>query len=336
MQPHVTIPNSNGREVNIKRQEPTKGRKLLGDGNFKEEFEHRLQQSKTLAGRLKGAPLKPDEVNQVYYTRYKPSVGYCLPITTFTDNECNKIQSQFYKVALPKMGMNRHMPRAVIYGPRRYGGLEYTDMATEQISQHTHLMIGSMRRNDLVGKTMRAAVDLYQIYLGTEQQFLEQNPADFQYRLNPTKSPITYMWEKLWTMKGKIRISKAWTPTPTRENDCAIIDRIRDRIKELQGTSGNYSKKAVWHFNTCRLMKVTMLSDITKPDRRSIAKWALNGSRQASTEIEYPRQQRPPEASWKHWRDLLHSTFLNKDRTVDHFSLHIPLIRTAKARKPRI
>ena len=120
---------------------------------------------------------------------------------------------------------------AGIYGPRKYGGSEHTNMAMEQIAQHTHLMIGSnMQPNDLT-------VDSYQIYLGTEQQFLEQNPADFQYRLNLTKSPITYIWEKLWTMKGKI------TPTPTRENYCTIINHIRDRIKELQGTPGSYSKR---------------------------------------------------------------------------------------------
>ena len=79
----------------------------------------------------------------------------------------------------------------------------------------------------------------------------------------------------------------------------------------------------------------SMLSDITKSDGRSIEKWALHGSKKATTQIEYPRQQRPPEASWKYWRDLLHSTFLTKDRTPDHFPLYTPMIRRAKARKPR-
>jgi len=102
-------------------------------------------------------------------------------------------------------------------------------------------------------------------------------------------------------MKGKLRISAAWTPTPKRENDCAIMDRFRDRIEEQKGTSGNQGKYTIWHANACRLyMKVTMLSDITNPDGRSIAKWALNGSKKAITPIEYPRQQRPPEESWKY------------------------------------
>jgi hypothetical protein len=167
----VTIPNSNGRLVGIKSQEPTKGTKLLGvrsaaDGTFRNEYKHRLQQSTTLAGRLNRAPLQHDEVHQVYYTRFKPaSVRYCLPITTFTDEECNTIQSQFYRVALPKMGMNRQMPLSVIYGPRRYGGSEYTNMATEQIGQHIHQLIGNLRRNDLVGQPTRAAIEAYHLYL---------------------------------------------------------------------------------------------------------------------------------------------------------------------------
>jgi hypothetical protein len=83
-------------------------------------------------------------------------------------------------------------------------------------------------------------------------------------------------------------------------------------------------------------MNVTMLSDITISDGRSIAKWALYGSRKAITQIEYPRQQRPPAESWKYWRNILHSTFLTKDRTPDHFPINTPMIRRAKARKPKI
>jgi hypothetical protein len=107
-------------------------------------------------------------------SRFKPAVGYCLPVTTFSDKQCNNIQSPFYQVALPKSGMNRHMPKAVIHRPTRYGGLNYMDLATEQIASHVSHLIGNLRRNDLVGKTIQAMIDAYQIYLGTERHFFLQ------------------------------------------------------------------------------------------------------------------------------------------------------------------
>jgi len=89
--------------VDIRRQEPSQGTRLLGvraaaDGNFKDEYTYRLNQSKVMAGRLAGAPFNPSEVYQVYSSRFKPAVGYCLPITTFSDKQCNDIQSPFNQV----------------------------------------------------------------------------------------------------------------------------------------------------------------------------------------------------------------------------------------------
>jgi hypothetical protein len=143
--------------VDIRRQEPSQGLdssewvRAAADGNFIDEYTYRLNQSKAMAGRLAGAPFNPSKVYQVYSSRFKPAVGYCLPITTFSDTQCNNIQSPFYQVMLPKSGMNRHMPKAVIHGPTRYGGLQYTAFATEQIASHVSHLIG-LRRNDLVSE----------------------------------------------------------------------------------------------------------------------------------------------------------------------------------------
>ena len=62
-------------------------------------------------------------------SRFKPAVSYCLPVTTFSDKQCNNIQSPFYQVALPKSGMNRHMPKAVIHRPTRWRRTEPTTIS---------------------------------------------------------------------------------------------------------------------------------------------------------------------------------------------------------------
>ena len=98
-------------EVTIKRQEASKGTRLLGvraaaDGNFKDEYKYRLDQRRKLAGRLKIVLGDHQDAWMIYFCGYKPAIGYCLPITTFTDTECDTKQSPFYQALLPKLGFN--------------------------------------------------------------------------------------------------------------------------------------------------------------------------------------------------------------------------------------
>lgn len=98
--------------VDIRRQEPSKGTRLPGvraaaNGNFSDEYAYRLDSTRAKHWQLKYARFITWDLN----------FGYCLPITTCFDKQCNQIQSPFYQIALPKSGMNRHMPKAVIHGP---------------------------------------------------------------------------------------------------------------------------------------------------------------------------------------------------------------------------
>ena len=106
----------------IRQQNVTEGVCLLGikaaaDGTYKQEYMTRLDKSRELAGRLKAVPLNLSLTWQAYYCRWKPAITYCLPITTFSLKECGKIQSPFFTALLPKLGINRHIPRALLHGP---------------------------------------------------------------------------------------------------------------------------------------------------------------------------------------------------------------------------
>jgi hypothetical protein len=83
-------------------------------------------------------------------------------------------------------------------------------------------------------------------------------------------------------------------------------------------------------------MNVTMLSDITRPDGRSIEKWAYEGSYPAIPQwTTHVGHGPPPAASWKIWKHAISSTFLTKDRTNVYYPLNTPLKRIPKARRPR-
>jgi hypothetical protein len=210
---------------------------------------------------------------------------------------------------------------AVIHGPTRYGGLQYTDFATEQIASHVSHLLGNLRRNNLVGKTIQAAIDAYQIYLGTERPFFQQSPLSFPHRPSSRTSPLTYIWGKLHKIDGSITIIDTWTPSKQAINDSSIIDRAIACNSDLKGTGGILPTDSIWHINACRLyLRVTMIRDIAS-NPSSIDRWAFLGLHPSASSLNYPARPRPPPESWKIWRHALQSTFLASHRTKNYLPL---------------
>ena len=65
------------------------GIRAAADGNFRDEYDHRLHQIVTLAGCLKNGPTDIQDLWMVYFAWYKPAIRYTLPVTTFTNTKWN-------------------------------------------------------------------------------------------------------------------------------------------------------------------------------------------------------------------------------------------------------
>jgi hypothetical protein len=321
----------------IKQQDIGKGVRLLGikaaaNGTFKQEYAMRLAKSKEIAGRLQAAPLNIDLSWQVYYCRWKPAITYCLPITTFNSAECKNIQSPFFMVLLPKLGLNRHMPRALLQGPRNVAGLELVDLEAEQTAQHVTGLISQLRKNDRVGQTMNACIDALQLYLGLEKHFFTHKADKFEHRPCKRESQLVFLWEELNSIKCKLVSSTFWTPTAQGNNDVSIIEAIYKVKEQRRGTVNHLPKTTVWYVNACRLyLKVTMLSEICTDCGQYVEEWAMTGSaRNQHTTLVYPHQSKPPPQVWKVWREALRAAFLGRSMT-GQATLTRPLIKADAA-----
>ena len=108
----------------LDRIEPAEGARILGvrmalTGDMTTEYQYRLAQCKTMAIDLSRAPFDPLDAWMVYESRYRAAIRFPLPVTTFTTTECDAIQKPFIHALLPKLGLNRHTARALIYGPKK-------------------------------------------------------------------------------------------------------------------------------------------------------------------------------------------------------------------------
>ena len=303
----------------IRQQNIDEGVRLLGvkaaaNGTYKQEYIVRLEKSRAIAGRLQASPLNIALSWQVYYCRWKPAITYCLPITTFSAKECSKIQSPFFTALLPKLGINRHMPRALLHGPSQVAGLGLVNLEAEQLALHITGMIAQIRKDDRVGQTMRASIDALQIYLGTESHFFQKQAHLIEHRPDRKESQLVYIWEELNLLGCKLVSDNFWKPIKKGDNDVSIIDAITNTKRTRQGTSNHLPKQAIWYVNACRLyLNVTMLHEISTPCGKYVYDWVMNGSnRNVKESLLYPYQEKPPPQVWKVWRECILATFLKK------------------------
>ena len=149
--------------------------------SFHQEYEVRLDQSKQLGRRLYRSPLNNYESVLVYKLYYIPKVCYPLSITQFSQKQCNTIQSHFCWYGLPKMGINRKTPKALLTVPLSMGGFEFHDIYCDQISQHVTKLVQHMRRQDSVGRALICNINVYCVILGSATSYFKLSRARYMY-----------------------------------------------------------------------------------------------------------------------------------------------------------
>lgn len=292
-----------GLQVQLDRNEPSKGERLLGvrlalDGNDKDEYRYRLSQSTELSGKIMSSPLSRVDAEVIYRERWLSSVGYCLPITQLSDTECDEIQIPFFQAILPKMGLNRHIPKAVRFGPTKYNGKGLGDFSTEQYILHLEQFIGALRKRQELGDLFRIVMDKYQQLIGSEKHFLTLDPSVYSYG---ESSFMQYLWTKSFDTGTKIILSKAWTLPPYRAGDRYIMDEFVCKVKKSY---------VLQRLNDVRIyLRVTRLSDICNTEGNRLDFSILHGRRRPAYGHTWLKRRKPLEENLKKFREVIISIF---------------------------
>lgn len=77
------------------------GDRLALDGGDEVEYYFRLDQVKALSDKVASFPFLRYDVEVIYRERQISSISYYLPITQFTDNQCDNILQAGYNCTLP-------------------------------------------------------------------------------------------------------------------------------------------------------------------------------------------------------------------------------------------
>ena len=67
---------------------------------------------------------------------------------------------------VPKLGLNRHFTKAVLYGPLEMGGLNYTQFKKIQATRLIMYMLKQLRWNKEIAKEIRINIEMRQLMSG--------------------------------------------------------------------------------------------------------------------------------------------------------------------------
>ena len=151
----------------VPRLEPSTSYRTLGVhlsviGSMKKALALNRQKSVEYAGLISNSTLTRCETFFSYVLYFFPKISYALPVSTFTQKECNYIQAPAMSAFLPKIGLNRNTSRAIINGPTTYGGLQLKDVYTEQGLGQIRLLVGHLRRENQTSKLLKVAISIMQ------------------------------------------------------------------------------------------------------------------------------------------------------------------------------
>ena len=256
-----------------------------------------------MASRLAASTTTPVDAYMIFVFRYCPAVFYCIPITHFTPEQFKAIQSPFMNTLLHKLWINCHVKRAVVWGPKKYGGLELAHMETEQLAQATETIVGHVRASIPTGLTFIITCGAYQMYLGLQRPFFLSTLDLCLHRPSHCNSYITYLWESLHCYDGLLFFKEMWTP-PEAPTPC-IMDLVIQAQQDNKGSVSNIRDENIRLANTCRIwMRALYIGDLLTPTGYFHEDF-LTGAKQCNTDLAFPHQTRLPDWVWKVWRQVL-------------------------------
>jgi hypothetical protein len=94
-----------------------------------------------------------------YTAFYMPSMGYGTPATTLSKEDCEEIQRAVVNAILPKMGIARTAPRAVVFGTAQYRGLGLTHLTALQGHTRIHYLLGHLPCGDATGRLVQMLLE---------------------------------------------------------------------------------------------------------------------------------------------------------------------------------
>ena len=145
---------------------------------------------------------------------------YPLHLTSFTQGKCETIDKIINPAFLTKMRMIGNMPRAVVHGQLRYGGMETPDCYSLQTILQVPYLMKQLQINKPVANNFLTTKNKIQLVSGLTSPISEcmDTPID-----DMDSGWIVALQERMWTIDASLWIEESLAPQLQCQNDSSLI-----------------------------------------------------------------------------------------------------------------
>jgi hypothetical protein len=263
---------------------------------------------------IKQLYLPKHEMYTCWMTIVLPTIKYGLSATIINSKKMIELQQPLTHEILPKIGYNRHTPRALVYASTTRGGIGLQNMDSEQGIAKVQFIIGGMLSNNDITENIRALIESYMIASG-----ITKNPFEDNRILSYISSPwINSVKSFLNKINGKIVIKNIRRIQANCTNDEPIMEKV------MRHTSNKTHLEAI---NNCRVyLQLILMSELIDFGGTYINNTVYHGTIDTTGNIMnkkftrsllmWPAQTRPPIKAWRIWQKWIKTLMVKNTITL--------------------
>ena len=261
----------------------TLGQFKAPNGNQSAQLSYMQTKSQKWLTMIQAAHLTKQEAEAAYKMIWFPSLSYGTGTTNLSYNDLNRIQQPIINHILPLLGYNRHLPRAVVFGSSKFGGLNLKHLYIEQGTKHVTNFIKYYRNRGSIGNLIKIALRWFHLIAGfsfcplARPQLCYHHIEDRWFQ-----TTIRFLYE-----------CQAWIQTTER---IQIYSRESDSCLMEDFLLENPTPHELQNLNSCRLfLRVITLSDICTARGDMINRQCWEGSSPMRTTDYGPNKRNHPQ-----------------------------------------
>jgi hypothetical protein len=112
---------------------------------------------------VRGSHLSRQEALTSYIQYLLPKLRFQPPVLSLAQKDCDQLLSPVLSALLPKLHINRHTARSIIFGPEQLGGLALPNLYVTQSIDRLKLFLGHLRIQDRTGHLIHIDYDIHSV-----------------------------------------------------------------------------------------------------------------------------------------------------------------------------
>ena len=213
----------------VKRLEPFNVHKTLGnyislDGKQTAQLRFLKAKVKEWAKRVRTSGLSGSQRLLAYNGYLVPSLAYRLATSSLTFQQCKELQTLIDPILLHAYGLQRNLPKIVLFSTTSKAGLGITHVYHLQGLEKIKLFLMHLRRNDTTGNLLHIAMENIKLELGIDEFFMTLDY--YSYCHFTTANWVTHLWQYLCDCNATITPTKVKKYKYPRESDRFFMQLI--------------------------------------------------------------------------------------------------------------